>query len=60
MKKICILAAIVFLAHFTVGCGIFGGGKTYDGSAAYSEAHPDQAQPMPYMDPETGYSSDNK
>jgi hypothetical protein len=60
MKKICILAVIVLLAHFTAGCGMFGGTKVYDGSGAYSEAHPDKAQPMPYMDPDNGYNSDNK
>jgi len=60
MRKILVLAAMLLLGHFAAGCGIFGGGKTYDGSQEYGAAHPDQVQPMPYMDPENGYSSDNK
>jgi hypothetical protein len=60
MKKMLICLAVIVLAQLAGGCGLFGGGKTYDGSETYSEAHPEQSQPMPYMDPDSGYRSDNK
>jgi hypothetical protein len=43
---------ILCLMQFTTGCGIFGGGKTYDGSQNFSESMPQYNNPPPYMDPE--------
>jgi hypothetical protein len=60
MNKLLMGIALITLALAAGGCGIFGNGRTYDGSTAYSEAHPDQAQPMPYMDPDSQYHSDDK
>jgi hypothetical protein len=60
MKKLLGLVVVIAFAQLSGGCGIFGGGKTYDGSETYSQAHPEQSQPMPYMDPDSGYRSDNK
>jgi hypothetical protein len=60
VKKLLLLIAMISLAQSAAGCGLFGGSKVYDGSEAYNQAHPDQAQPMPYMDPDRGYQNDEK
>jgi hypothetical protein len=60
MKKVLFLSAVILLARFATGCGILGGGKTYDGSEAYSEAHPEQTQLPSYMDPDHDYSNDSQ
>jgi hypothetical protein len=59
MKKLVICLAVLSLAQLAGGCGMFGGGKTYDGSEATSEAHPEWSNPPSYMNPDNDYSSNN-
>ncbi len=50
---------LILPGAMTAGCGLLPA-KTYDGSEQFSEAHPDKSQPMPYMDPDTGYTNPGK
>lgn len=50
MKKCVALMLLICLAPLLTGCGIFGiGGKTYDGSESFNDAHPEYNNPPAYM-----------
>ncbi len=51
MKKFVSFVMILCLAPLLTGCGLFGigGGKTYDGSEAFYEAHPEYNNPQSYQ-----------
>jgi hypothetical protein len=58
MRKLLTLLVIVTLMHFAAGCGLFQGGKTYDGSQEAYERHPEWTSNTPsYM---TGDDQDNQ
>jgi hypothetical protein len=60
MKKLTLCLAAVVFAQLAGGCGLFRGGQTYDGSQALRDANPSLSEPPSYMDPDTGYHSDDK
>jgi hypothetical protein len=58
MKKLLMLMSVVLLVHFAAGCGMFGGGKTYDGSEQAYDRHPEWTSHTPgYM---TGDDDDSE
>ncbi len=54
MKKTITFAIILALAPLAAGCGLFGigGGKNYDGTEAFNQAHPGLSDPPSYMQPD--------
>ncbi len=50
MKKIASIMLLLCLAPFLNGCSLFGG-RSYDGSEAFNEAHPEYNNPPNYMQP---------
>ncbi len=50
MKKMLLLLAVIAFAQLAGGCGLFGGGKTYDGSEEAYRMHPEWTDNAPsYM-----------
>jgi len=57
MKKLLLMLGMILLCHFAAGCGLFQGGKTYDGSEQAYERHPEWTSNTPsYM---TGDDQEN-
>jgi len=57
MKKMFMLMLLICLAPMLTGC-LFGG-KTYDGSESFNEAHPEYNNPPAYMQPGDQHSDGN-
>jgi hypothetical protein len=59
MKKCVTLALLICLVPLLSGCFLFNGGKTYDGSEGFYEAHPEYTNPPQYMQPGDSHSDGN-